>query len=165
MKIVIYNIIFIVLTLAITPVLKAQGTETLLIVTSFPEWMFDRFKTEFEARYPQINIHVRNRKTTAAISFIQERQSDPVDVIWASAPDAFEVLKSSGHLYQLPKPVNKNNRVGSYPLHDPDGFYRGFAISGYGIMWNKLYLSEHNLPVSANCALVNCVQNKLCANS
>ena len=32
-------------------------------------------------------------------------------------------------------------------MNDPDGFYVGFAASGYGIMYNTRYLRANNLPV------------------
>src|SRR3989337_3071923 len=37
-------------------------------------------------------------------------------------------------------------KIGNFPIHDPDGHYFGFAISGYGLMWNKNYLKAHKLP-------------------
>jgi ABC-type Fe3+ transport system substrate-binding protein len=37
-------------------------------------------------------------------------------------------------------------KVGGFPLHDPDGQYWGFAVSGYGLMWNTRYLALHKLP-------------------
>ena len=37
-------------------------------------------------------------------------------------------------------------KIGNFPIHDPDGKYFGFAISGYGLMWNKNYLKAHKLP-------------------
>ncbi len=68
---------------------EAELTGRLIIVTSFPETLFGRFARAFEKRHPKIKIHVRSKKTSAAISFIQERKGEPVDIIWASAPDAF----------------------------------------------------------------------------
>ena len=72
---------------------NAELSGRLIIVTSFPETLFGRFARAFEARHPKVKIHVRSKKTSAAISFVQERKGEPVDIIWASAPDAFEVLK------------------------------------------------------------------------
>ncbi|MCP3858189.1 MAG: hypothetical protein GY704_00915, partial [Phycisphaeraceae bacterium] len=37
-------------------------------------------------------------------------------------------------------------KIGSYPINDPDGYYTGFAGSGYGIMWNKRYLKAKKIP-------------------
>src|SRR5690606_31462073 len=69
------------------------------------------------------------------------------DIFWSSAPDAFEVLKAEGLLEQyVPKVEGIPAEIGGYPIHDPDGYYVGFALSGYGIMWNKRYLQAHKLP-------------------
>ncbi len=120
----------------------------LVIVTSFPETLFNSYKDVFEKRYPGVTVFVRSKKTSAALTFIKGRQSEPVDVFWASSPDAFEILKESGDLVALFKPAeNEPARVGDYPLDDPDGYYRGFAISGYGIVWNSNYLEKFGLPV------------------
>ncbi len=123
---------------------------SLVIVTSFPETLFKRFKEQFEKKYPEITLFVRSKKTSAAISYIKERRNEPADIFWASAPDAFEILKQSGNLLPL---FSKNSsapvQIGNYPLHDLDGYYKGFAISGYGICWNKPYLSKYGLPIPA----------------
>nr|WP_280955321.1 MULTISPECIES: extracellular solute-binding protein [Cohaesibacter] len=122
--------------------------DRLVIVTSFPPALFDRFRTEFEKLYPELEIFIRSKKTSAAISFIKERPTEPADVFWASSPDAFEFLKKSGHLLQAFERTDSSvPRIGSYPLDDPDGYYRGCAISGYGIVWNNDYLTKRNLPV------------------
>ena len=49
-----------------------------------------------------------------------------MDIFWASAPDAFEVLKGK-KLLQAYKPAAKGipDKIGSYPINDPDGFYFG----------------------------------------
>lgn len=125
---------------------RAEVEGRLIVVTSFPETMFTPYKRAFESRHPRISVHFRNRKTSAAISFIQERVEEPVDLLWASAPDAFDVLKESGHLVRLFDDRASDARIGDYPLDDPEGYYRGFAVSGYGIMWNHAYLQRLGLP-------------------
>ncbi len=69
-------------------------------------------------------------------------------MFWASAPDAFEVLKK-GSLLQKYTPVATGiaQRVGPSPVNDPEGFYFGFAASGYGIMYNTRYLRANKLPL------------------
>jgi ABC-type Fe3+ transport system substrate-binding protein len=71
------------------------------------------------------------------------------DVFWVSAPDAFQTLKADGLLekYAPPKEIMAKipAMIGSFPIHDPAGNYFGFAISGYGLMWNKNYLKAHKL--------------------
>jgi hypothetical protein len=69
------------------------------------------------------------------------------DIMWASAPDAFEVLKDKKLLQAYrPKATGIPEKVGAYPIKDPDGYYSGFAMSGYGIMWNERYTKANKLP-------------------
>ncbi len=57
----------------------------------------------FEKAHPGTKVEVQNRNTAAAVTFIQETKSNPPDLFWASAPDAFEVLKKNS-LLQKYKP-------------------------------------------------------------
>lgn len=141
------------LALSLVPArLAAKDLEgQVIILTSFPDTIFASYREAFEAKHPKLSVHVLNKKTSAAISYIQDQSSEQVDIVWASAPDAFEVLKESGHLrpLQLKQPASINE-VAGYPLNDPQGYYTGFAVSGYGLMWNKDYLARHNLPTPGN---------------
>ena len=121
-----------------------------IIVTSFPKDLFEPYKKAFEAKYPDITVVVKSKKTSAALAYIRETASKPdSDIIWASAVDAFAVLKEEEFLtpHTLPKEIAKRipAKIGPFPIHDPDGTYFGFALSGYGIMWNKPYLRAYKL--------------------
>ncbi|MCB1857903.1 MAG: extracellular solute-binding protein [Gammaproteobacteria bacterium] len=132
----------------------AQGTQAvegkLTIVTSFPKDLTEVYKQAFESSHPGVSLEVLNKKTTAGIKYLQETAgNNSTDLFWASAPDAFEVLKGDGLLVQYrPQAPGIPDRVGAFPINDPDGFYSGFAASGYGIMWNERYLKAKDLPVA-----------------
>ncbi|HKG00391.1 MAG TPA: extracellular solute-binding protein [Xanthobacteraceae bacterium] len=122
--------------------------ERLTIVTSFSKDLTAPFAQAFEKRHPGTRVEVQNRNTAAAVAFIRETRSSPPDIFWASAPDAFEVLKKNALLQKYaPNAQGLAAKVGAYPVNDPDGFYVGFAASGYGIMHNTRYLRANNLPV------------------
>ncbi|MBM3568299.1 MAG: extracellular solute-binding protein [Alphaproteobacteria bacterium] len=125
----------------------AQGLEPrVTIVTSFPKDLTQPYAQAFEKAHPGTKVEVQNRNTAAAVAFIRETQSSPPDLFWASAPDAFEVLKKNRLLTAYkPKSEGIPAQVGSYPIHDPAGFYMGFAASGYGIMFNTRYLAANKL--------------------
>ncbi|HEY9080415.1 ABC transporter substrate-binding protein [Magnetovibrio sp.] len=132
-------------------VFASNVSGTLVIVTSFPPTLFEKFKNAFEQKYSDVTVFVRSKKTSAAISFINERVNEPADLFWASAPDAFEVLKEAGHLQRAFLQTDEDGaRIGSYPIDDPDGFYRGFAVSGYGIVWHQDYLKRLGLKAPEN---------------
>jgi len=127
----------------------AQGPSgKLVITTSFPNDMTTPFQQAFQRAFPKVQVEIQNRNTNAGVSYLRETASNNVtDIFWSSAPDAFEVLKAEGLLEQyVPKVEGIPAEIGGYPIHDPDGYYVGFALSGYGIMWNKRYLQAHKLP-------------------
>ena len=115
----------------------AEGSIT--VITSFPDSMTGPIEAAFEAAHPEYDLEVLNKKTSAGVKYIQEIASDnTADIFWASAPDAFEVLKSDGMLDQVQiASEGIPDMIGAYPLNDPDGYYFGFAGAGYGIMWNE----------------------------
>jgi ABC-type Fe3+ transport system substrate-binding protein len=125
----------------------AQGLDgRLIIVTSFAKELTTPFAQAFEKKHPGTKVEVQNRNSAAAIAFIREARSNPPDIFWASAPDAFEVLKKNSLLQRYqPKAEGLADKVGAYPVNDPAGFYTGFAASGYGMMYNTRYLRANNL--------------------
>jgi ABC-type Fe3+ transport system substrate-binding protein len=128
---------------------RAQGVSgKVTVVTSFSNDVTGPFKRAFEAAHPGTTLEIQNRNTTAGVRFVQEtRSNNAVDLFWASAPDAFEVLKRAGLLeVYRPNAQGIPDRIGPYPINDPEGFVTGFAASGYGIMWNERYMRANRLP-------------------
>ncbi|MBR3189717.1 extracellular solute-binding protein [Bosea sp. (in: a-proteobacteria)] len=118
------------------------------VVTSFSKDVTDPIKKAFEKAVPGVTLEVQNRNTNAGVKYVEEtRANNQVDLFWASAPDAFEVLKAKKLLLAYkPKATGIPEKIGSYPINDPQGFYFGFAASGYGIMWNDRYAKANKLP-------------------
>ncbi len=122
--------------------------DKLVVVTSYPPDTTETVKAAFEKKHPGVKVEMLKKKTTAGIKYLQETASNnQSDMFWASAPDAFEVLKGDDLLqkYQV-KVKGIPEKVGAFPINDPDGYYKGFAASGYGIMWNTRYLKAKKLP-------------------
>ncbi|MXQ13368.1 ABC transporter substrate-binding protein [Microvirga makkahensis] len=116
------------------------------VLTSFPPHFFKPFQDAFEKRYPGIPVEFVQRKTTAAVASVMGERGP--DIFWASAPDAFEILKRAGQLAPLkPRPTGAPSLIAGYPVNDPDLTYLGFALSGYGFVYNPRYLEERGLPV------------------
>jgi len=122
--------------------------DKLVIVTSFPEDLTGVFQSAFEKKYPGTKVEVLNKKTSAGVKYLQETSgSNTTDIFWVSAPDAFAVLKGKGLLQQYqPEATGIPDKIGSFPINDPDGYFFGFAASGYGIMYNTRYLKAKKLP-------------------
>ncbi len=122
--------------------------DKLVVVTSFPKDLTGAFKAAFEKKHPGVEVEMLKKKTTAGVKYLQETASNNTsDMFWASAPDAFEVLKSDGLLQKyIVKATGIPDMIGAYPINDPDGYYKGFAGAGYGIMWNERYIKAKKLP-------------------
>ncbi len=129
----------------------AQGLAhagTVTVVTSFPKELTAAYKKAFEAKNPDIKIEILNKNTTAGIAYIKELPvGQRPDVMWASAPDAFEVLARDKMLQPAPEVKNPQApaKVGNYPLNDPENQYYGQALAGYGLMWNTRYLQANKV--------------------
>jgi len=127
------------------------AAKDVVIVTSFPKELFETYKKAFELKNPGITVVINAKQTNAGVTYLRETRAKPeADLFWVSAPDAFQTLNSDGLLerYSPPKEIMARipAKIGNFPIHDPDGKYFGFAISGYGLMWNKNYLKAHKLP-------------------
>ncbi|WP_182031127.1 ABC transporter substrate-binding protein [Vibrio sp. B1FLJ16] len=127
----------------------AMSDNSLVVVTSFPTDVTDVYKAAFEKKYPEVKVEILSKKTTAGIKYLEETASkNQADIFWASAPDAFEVLKDNQLLAKYNSSVTGiPDKVGTFPINDPDGYYKGFALSGYGIMWNERYMKAKKLPI------------------
>lgn len=123
---------------------KAEVT----IVTSYPPSFFEPFQEAFSKQQPDIRLTIVQRNTASAVRFIRDKKDMSADMFWASAPDSFELLKQQKLLRKThPRPTGSPDDVSGYPVNDPDGYYLGFALSGYGFVYSPAYLAENKLPI------------------
>jgi len=126
----------------------AAMAQPVTVITSFPKELTDAYKKAFEGKFPGSKVEILNKGTPAGVAYVRETPlgSRP-DVFWASAPDAFQVLAKDGLLVKYdPGVPGIPSKIGNYPINDPQGYYRGQALAGYGIMWNTRYLKANKLP-------------------
>lgn len=137
---------FFLILLRFTVGAQAEEPSKLTIVTSYPPAFFEPFQKAFEQKNRDVSISIIQRNTASASRFVIEKKEQPADMFWASAADAFELLKRHGSLRKVrPRDTGAPEKVLGYPLNDPDGYYLGFALSGYGIVYNGAYLAQYGL--------------------
>lgn len=126
----------------------ALQAQQVTVLTSFPKELTDVYKKAFETRFPGTKVEILNKGTPAGVAYVRETgMGNRPDVFWASAPDAFEVLAKDGLLTKYDPGVKGiPDKIGNYPINDPQGFYRGQALAGYGLMWNTRYMKANKLP-------------------
>jgi phosphoglycerate transport regulatory protein PgtC len=127
---------------------SAALADTITVVTSFPKELTEAYKKAFEKKYPNDKVEILNKGTSAGIAYVREQAAGSrPEIFWASAPDAFEVLSSEKLLQKVDAGTSGvPDKIGSYPINDPEGFYRGQALAGYGLMWNTRYMAAHKIP-------------------
>jgi ABC-type Fe3+ transport system substrate-binding protein len=135
--------------LALAIVSSAALADTVTVVTSFPKELTEAYKKAYEKKYPSDKVEILNKGTSAGIAYVREQAAGSrPEIFWASAPDAFEVLANDKLLQKVDVGASAiPAKVGSYPINDPEGFYRGQALAGYGLMWNTRYLQANKVPV------------------
>jgi len=128
---------------------SAALADTVTVVTSFPKELTEAYKKAYEQKYPSDKVEILNKGTSAGIAYVREQAAGSrPEIFWASAPDAFEVLASEKLLQKVDVGASAiPAKIGSYPINDPEGFYRGQALAGYGLMWNTRYLQANKIPV------------------
>jgi phosphoglycerate transport regulatory protein PgtC len=128
---------------------SAALADTVTVVTSFPKELTEAYKKAYEQKYPNDKVEILNKGTSAGIAYVREQAAGSrPEIFWASAPDAFEVLASEKLLQKVDVGASAiPAKIGSYPINDPEGFYRGQALAGYGLMWNTRYLQANKIPV------------------
>jgi ABC-type Fe3+ transport system substrate-binding protein len=129
----------------------AWAASEVVVVTSFPKELFETYKKAFEAATPGVKVIIKQQQTNQGVTYLRETRARPdADLFWASSVDAFLTLKQDGLLDKVAVPADVMARIpariAEFPIHDPDGHYFGFAVSGYGLMWNTRYLAAHKLP-------------------
>ncbi len=128
---------------------SAALADTITVVTSFPKELTEAYKKAYETKYPGDKVEILNKGTSQGMAYVREQAAGSrPEIFWVSAPDAFEVLAGEKLLAKVdPGIAGIPDRIGSYPINDPEGFYRGQALAGYGLMWNTRYVQAHKIPV------------------
>ena len=139
----------VVIAVAAAMLSSAAQADTITVVTSFPKELTEAYKKAYEKKYPADKVEIQNKGTSQGIAFVREQPAGGrPEIFWASAPDAFEVLAAEKLLQKVDiQTTGIPDKIGSYPINDPEGMYRGQALAGYGFMWNTRYMQANKVPV------------------
>lgn len=126
-----------------------EAREVVLIASPFPQELRAAYKKAFDEQSPDYQVEFVNFPATNTISFLRDRVPGyRPDVFWGSSPDTFRALRRHDLLQSLAGEGNPSipPAIGKLAIDDPERFYLGQALSGYGIMWNKRYLESRGIP-------------------
>jgi phosphoglycerate transport regulatory protein PgtC len=122
------------------------AAESVVVASSFPKEVLVAYKKAFDERHPQYRVEFVNFPGTRILSYLADHPvgSRP-DVFWSSSPDSFRALLRHGLLQPIGKPGEPPARIGGLLIDDAQGYYKGQALSGSGVMWNTRYLAARSL--------------------
>jgi ABC-type Fe3+ transport system substrate-binding protein len=137
---------------------SARGATGELVVTS-PQW--EGIKQEFERGFrawlaargePDVRLTwLDHGGGTQTLRWIEEQfRARPagigVDLLFGGGTDPFEALKAAGLLERhAPDPAilaGVARDIGGFPVHDPDGYWFGTCLTGFGVMSNRAVFAE-----------------------
>ncbi len=135
-----------------------RGAERELVIAS-PQW--EGIKQEFERGFrawlaargePDVRLTwLDHGGGTQTLRWIEEQfRARPagigVDLLFGGGTDPFEALKAAGLLEpHAPDPgilAGVAREIGGFPVYDPDGFWFGTCLTGFGVMSNRAVFDE-----------------------
>ena len=134
-------------------VVKAEEpSEKLVVVSPFPHFITQEYRSAFKRQYPQVELEIIKMGSSEAIKYLMKQSNKHIaDIFWASSPDSFNRLKRLDALQPYKATMRGVPKVISgVQLSDSDNYFTGYALSGYGFMWNVRYLKIKELPVPNN---------------
>ncbi|MCD6106306.1 MAG: extracellular solute-binding protein [Thermoplasmata archaeon] len=140
-----------------------QGPAQLSIISPHWEGILNEFINKFKSWYENqtgrpIEVTYETYGTSDCVKRIetwyQTNEQGNWDILWGGGVDPFLKLKDEGLLQAVTDQelINyvKNNMPADYhgiPMYDPEYYWFGTALSGFGIMYNKDRIQEKGLPV------------------
>ena len=121
---------------------RVVAAESVVVASSFPKEVLVAYKKAFDERYPQYRVKFVNFPGTHIMSYLADHPAGSrPDVFWSSSADSFRALLRHGLLQPIGGQGKTPAKIGSIDIDDAEGFYKGQALSGSGVMWNTRYLA------------------------
>jgi len=149
---------FFLLPTAIVPI-RAQAYENeIIIISPHAKGILDAFKTAFEAYARE----VLNVSVTLSYSYYSSEDcyrlakewggQPKADVWWGGGVELFMKAAREGLLmaYKAKDWDKVPESWFGIPAKDPDGYWTGYALSGFGFAYHVEYLKRYNLPEPKN---------------
>lgn len=132
----------------LSPTCLAAPANHLIILTTFSEASITPITNEFQKLYPDSTIKVLHRRVDSGARLLSKSEHD-IDLVISSSPALFLPLIKQGTLKPLPTAINQAQLQPTYLKKQSDDIAI-FGYSAYGLMWNKDYLTKHNLDQPKN---------------
>lgn len=135
-----------VLTLCALQAAAETPTQKVVVMTSYPEEVVSRFEAGFEKAHPGTRVEIVWRRSGDAATYLKE-QPGRIDVYWTPAQRGFAMLAKQGAFAPLTIDMKGlPDKVGGFPISDPERRYVATEIAGFGFALNTQRMQEKGLP-------------------
>jgi ABC-type Fe3+ transport system substrate-binding protein len=118
-----------------------------VVMTSYPQELINRYESAFETAHPDIDLVLEWRRSDDA-RLLLESGSNAVDVYWAPTLDTFVALADAGYFAPLPLPFEGvPGRIGQLQVDDAQSRFAAFEVVGFGIAYSPDWLMQQGLEV------------------
>lgn len=139
-------IIFTLLMLFLSSACFAAPTNQLIILTTFTESSITPVTRKFQQHYPDASIKVLHRKEESGRRLLEKNDHD-IDIVISSSHSLFLPLIEQSRLLSLDElSYDSDAQQQLFQQSLPENLAI-FGYSGYGLMWNKNYLTKHQLDI------------------
>ncbi len=149
---------------------SAQAQQPKILVVATPNPFYKVFVEAFKKDNPGADVNVVFKGTTDVLKQVRaEKQNPSIDVWWGGGIDAFETARKEDLLQKLDIDAKESDdalkaipkELAGLPLYNDAGFYFGYTVGGFGIMWNTKYTGDNKIPEPKEWAdLTNSVYRK-----
>lgn len=109
---------------------------TITLYTSVPQPIADRIETDFEQKFPDMNLEVFRAGTSEVVTkIVTEREAGAIqaDLVWVAEPSTYEDFKAQDLLLQFtPEAAD----VLAEEMKDPEGYYYAARVINMVIGYN-----------------------------
>ena len=123
---------------------NAEPTNKLIILTTFSESSLAPLTETFQQHYPDTSIKILHRRVESGRQLLEKSNHD-IDIVITSSLSLFHPLLEQNRLFPLRAPGLHAKESMEEIGHTIPGHITVFGYSGYGLMWNKKYLTKHEL--------------------
>ncbi|HWK53773.1 MAG TPA: extracellular solute-binding protein [Hyphomicrobiales bacterium] len=123
--------------------------EQVVVMTSYPQELINRYESAFEAAHPDIDLVLEWRHSDDARALLE--QGGAIDVYWAPTLDTFVILADAGYFTPLPLPLDGlPGRVGGLAIDDAQARFAAFEVAGLGVAYSEAWMAEHGVTLPAD---------------
>ena len=116
----------------------------IVILTTLSEHAISQLVDKYHEFSPNADVRIIFRRTHSMLRLLEKNNYQNIDIVISSSPVLFHRLANNNKLHTMSPTYNVPSWLAPHIL-DISGKVTPFGYSGFGLMYNKQYLTSHGL--------------------